>query len=131
MSGFLSSLLRIFRSKPIKFLFAGLVNTAFGYISYAVLIYFGLPYLLALLIATIIGIIFNFFNFSRFVFNERSTRYIFLKFIAAYILIYLVNSIVLIFLTREFLFDPYLGQVICIPLSVVLSWLLMKNWVYR
>lgn len=131
MSDFASFFWNLFYSKPIKFIFAGLVNTAFGYASYAVLIYWGLNYLLALFLATILGVIFNFINFGLFVFDGKRGWHVFLKFIAVYVLIYLVNSIMLIFLTREFLFSPYLGQVLCIPPSVVLSWFLMKYWVYR
>jgi putative flippase GtrA len=114
------------RGRPIKFLFAGLVNTAFGYMSYALLIYWGMHYLLALFLATVFGVIFNFINFGIFVFDGKRTWHVFLKFIAAYVLIYLANSGMLILLTRELLFSPYLGQVFCIPPSVVMSWFLMK-----
>jgi hypothetical protein len=34
-------------------------------------------------------------------------------------------------LTQEFNFNPYIGQVICIPPTVLISWLLMNYWVYK
>jgi putative flippase GtrA len=114
-----------------KFLVAGVINTVFGYALYATLIYLGLSYIVALLISTILGIIFNFFSFARIAFKRNFDWYAFGKFIIAYFLIYVFNCALLIFLTQEFLLNPYIGQILCIPLSVILSWSLMNYWVYK
>jgi putative flippase GtrA len=117
--------------KLVKFLATGLLNTAFGYAVYAGLLFLTVPYLAALFVATIAGVIFNYFSFGRIVFNGHGGWRIFGKFVAAYVLIYGVNAAVLSGLTNHFLLNPYLGQAICMPLGVLLSWILMNHWVYK
>lgn len=114
-----------------KFLSVGLLNTFFGYAVYAILIFANVPYLTALFLATCAGVIFNYFSFGRIVFNGQGGKFAFGKFVFAYVLIYLANAALLEILTKKFLLNPYVGQVICIPLSVILSWLLMNKWVYK
>ena len=55
--------------KIINFLSAGVLNTGFGYSVYAVLLFIKTPYLLALFVATVVGIIFNYFSFGQLVFH--------------------------------------------------------------
>jgi putative flippase GtrA len=126
-----SSLSRMLKHKVGKFLFAGVINTVFGYAIYATLIYIGLSYLLALLISTILGVIFNFFSFGRIAFQRTCDWLVFSKFIIAYALIYVFNCGLLIFLTQVFLLGPYISQILCIPIGVILSWFLMNYWVYK
>jgi putative flippase GtrA len=115
----------------IKFLLTGVINTTFGYAVYAILIYAGLNYLTALLLATIAGVIFNYYSFGRLVFSSQGGWLVFGKFVVAYSIVYVINAIALTALTTGFHLNPYVGQVICIPLSVLLSWLLMNRWVYK
>lgn len=115
----------------IKFLGVGVLNTVFGYAIYAMLIFVNVPYLIALLAATVVGVIFNYFSFGRMVFHGYGGWFIFGKFVIAYAVIYGANAALLRALTGDFLLSPYVGQVICIPLSVLLSWLLMTYWVYK
>jgi putative flippase GtrA len=117
---------RIFR-----FLSAGVLNTVFGYTVYAILVFVNVPYLTALFIATFAGVIFNYFSFARLVFHNHGGWHVFGKFIITYVIVYLINASLLVVLTRKFFFSPYAGQVFCIPLSVLLSWLLMNKWVYK
>ena len=126
-----AELMGLLDNKISRFLSSGLINTVFGFGIYSVLIYLGLAYLMALLISTFLGVIFNFFSFSHLVFKGRWNSFAFSKFIAAYVINYLFNSGMLITLTKIFLFDPYLGQVLCILPSVILSWILMNYWVYK
>lgn len=118
-------------SKLIKFLGVGVVNTVFGYTVYAGLVFAGLPYLAALLAATIFGVVFNYFSFGRIVFQGHGGWAVFGKFIIAYVVLFGVNALLLGALTGIFYLNPYLAQAICIPGSVVLSWLLMTYWVYQ
>ena len=117
--------------KFIKFLSVGVLNTVFGYSIYAFLLFLKTPYLLALFAATIAGVIFNSLTFGLLVFNGCGGRFIFGKFVIAYALIYGVNAVLLRVLTIDFFISPYLGQVICVPISVLLSWVLMNYWVYK
>jgi putative flippase GtrA len=117
--------------KIIKFLSTGVLNTVFGYSVYAFLLFIKTPYLLALFVATVAGIIFNYFSFGRLVFHRHGGWFVFGKFFIAYALMYGVNAALLRVFMIDFLLSPYLGQVICIPISVLLSWLLMNYWVYK
>lgn len=122
---------RVFDPKVIKFLGAGVLNTVFGYSVYAALLFANVPYLIALFLATAVGILFNYISFRRIVFHGRGGWLAFGRFFIAYALIYCANAALLKILTASFLLSPYLGQVICIPISVLLSWLLMNYWVYK
>jgi putative flippase GtrA len=122
---------RLSDTKTIKFLSAGILNTLFGYFIYAVLLFINIPYTFALFTATIAGVIFNYLIYGRLVFNNNGNWLVFAKFFSAYSIIYIVNIILLRFLMSDFLLNPYLGQSICIPISVLLSWFLMNYWVYK
>jgi putative flippase GtrA len=114
-----------------RFIGVGIINTVVGYVVYAILILSKAPYLVALLLATIAGVIFNYFSIGRLVFKVRGGLIVFGKFIAAYGIVYGINAISLDVLIKNFQFDPYIGQALCVPLSVLISWLLMNYWVYK
>ncbi|MBV5330122.1 MAG: GtrA family protein [Chlorobium sp.] len=121
----------LFDPRIIKFLSVGLLNTVFGYAVYASLIFVGVPYLTALFVATVTGVIFNYFSFGRMVFTGHGGWFVFGKFVVAYGVVYAANAALLRVLTKDFIFSPYVGQVICIPLCVLLSWSLMNYLVYQ
>jgi len=114
-----------------RFIAVGLLNTVVGYAIYGILILLNVPYLAALLVSTIAGVIFNYFSIGRLVFKSRGGRVVFVKFIAAYGVVYCINAVALEVLIKHFQFNPYIGQALCVPLSVIISWLLMNYWVYK
>lgn len=118
-------------AKLLRFVGTGVVNTIFGYAVYAALILLGLPYLTALLVATVLGVAFNYFSFGRMVFDGHMNGRVFSKFLLAYSLIYAVNAGLLHLFTVSWGLGPYLGQLGCIPFSVLLGWTLMNHWVYK
>jgi putative flippase GtrA len=122
---------RFFDSKAIKFLGAGILNTVFGYSVFAILLFIKFPYLIALFIANIAGVVFNYKSFGRIVFDDHGNLWIFGRFVIAYILIYITNAVLLRIWVVDFLLNPYFGQVLCIPISVLSSWFLMNYWVYK
>jgi len=73
-----------------KFLVVGVLNTAFGYSIYAALIYLGLHVSVAILIGTILGILFNFRTTGQLVFGSRDNR-LFVRFVAVYAILYVLN----------------------------------------
>jgi putative flippase GtrA len=125
------SLTGLYAHKIIKFLTVGILNTIFGYVIYAGLLFSGSPYLIALLFATLVGVVFNYFSFGNIVFNGGSSWLIFLKFSTTYALIYVLNAVGLSALISYFLLSPYIAQVFCVPPSVLTSWLLMNYWVFK
>jgi len=126
------SILNIGRSERMfKFLGVGVLNTLFGYSIYAGLVFVEIPYLVALLIATFVGVIFNYFSIGRLVFKAAGGWFVFGKFIMAYAIVYLLNAALLAHLTESEYLNAYLAQAACIFPSVAVSWLLMNHWVYK
>lgn len=74
----------------LKFLFVGLLNTLFGYALFALFTWMGLAYPVAIGLATLAGIVFNFQSTGRLVFGgaplSRLTR-----FIGVYAVVYGMN----------------------------------------
>lgn len=125
------SIPRYLRKTKVRFLGVGLLNTIVGYGIFSILIFVDLPYLAALLIATLVGVTFNYFSIGRLVFRSSGGLIIYVKFIAAYAVVYFVNSVGLEVSVKFFKIVPYLGQALCVLPSVLLSWLLMNHWVYK
>ena len=73
-----------------RFLLVGGLNTAFGYSTYALLLYAGIHFSLASFISTCLGILFNFKTLGRLVFKNGS-HLIFWRFVGGYLFICLVN----------------------------------------
>jgi len=117
--------------RAIKFIGVGVLNTLFGYGIYAGLIFINLPYILALFIATVCGVIFNYFSFGKIVFNQAGGRTTFVKFILAYGVVYVINALLLMLLTQGNFLNAYMAQAVCVLPNVLLSWLLMNFWVYK
>ncbi|WP_300442340.1 GtrA family protein [Zoogloea sp.] len=118
-------------SRVIRFLSTGVLNTAFGYLVYVAAVYFGAGYSRALLIATVMGVVFNYFSFNRLVFRGESGLFVFAKFVLAYCFVYAVNVFFLGWLIRESGLNPYYAQGLCVPPSVLLSWVLMNFLVFK
>ena len=124
-------LAKLTSNKFVRFLFAALINTAFGYIVYATLIFFDAPYAYALLIANIAGIIFNYLSYGKILFKDNGNLYVFLKFVAAYAGTYFFNVMSLELLISNFKLGPYLAQLICIIPNATITWILINYWVYK
>ena len=122
---------KIIRYDIIKYIGVGFINTVFGYGIYAALLFIKFPYLVALFLATIAGIVFNYFSFGRIVFNAKHGWFVFGKFLISYLVVYVVNSLLLSRLNGLYFFNAYSAQLLCIFPSMIISWLLMKFWVYR
>ena len=114
----------------ISFLLVGILNTAFGYGLFALFIYIGLYYSLAVLFSTILGVLFNFKTIGKLVFGSSDNGLIF-RFALVYVITYLLN-IFFLWLFKKFGFENmYInGFVLLIPLAAV-SFLLNKFFVFR
>ena len=128
-------------TRGLRFLATGLLNTAFGYAVYAALVAdldhqtgrlvaLGLGYLPALALATVIGVAFNYQSYGRLVFRAGGGSRAFVRFVLAYAATYGFNALLLHQAVQVAGVGPYLGQALCLPLTVALSWLLLSRWVY-
>ena len=113
----------------VRFLIVGIGNTFIGYGLFSVFLYLSLHYTLAALLATILGVLFNFFTTGRYVFFNRDNRLIF-RFISVYIVVYLFN-ITGLKLGEVFDINFYFsGMLLIIPLAL-LSFFLNKHFVFK
>ena len=118
-------------SKPSKFILIGLLNTMFGYSAYALLVFLGLSFALALLISTVSGIIFNYFTFGQLFFNIGVNLENFIKFIITYLFVYLLNVSFLHLMINIWSVNSYLSQFLFLIPASAISWLLMNYWVFK
>jgi putative flippase GtrA len=116
-------------SKFIKFLFVGGLNTLFGYLIFAFFIYIGLHYCLAVFLNVFFGVIFNFFTTGRIVFKNADNR-LFLKFILVYIFMWISNSLVLYLFNLFNFSNMYIAGFIVIIPSALITFLLLKYYVF-
>ena len=119
-------------SKHIKFckyLIVGGVNTAFGYSVFAILVFFGFHYSLAVLIATILGVLFNFQSYGRLVFKNHSWHFLG-RYITTYIFIYFVNLLLLL-LFDLLVSNLYISGLMVIPFIAYLGYFLNKRYVWK
>jgi len=116
-------------SRLFKFLLVGGLNTLFGYSLFAVLIYAGLHYTVAVFIGTIIGVVFNFKTTGKLVFKSHDNSLIW-KFFGVYGVIYLLNIIGL-YLLEKISIDIYIaGMILILPMALV-SFGLNKRFVFK
>ena len=119
----------LFNSPLIMYLVVGLVNTIVGYGIFALMVYVGLHYSLALLIATVLGILFNFKSTGYFVFKSNNNNLI-LRFVAVYAIIYVVNVMGLKLLSLLAINIYFSGAILLLPIAS-LAFLLNKRFVFR
>jgi len=111
-----------------KYLLIGGVNTVFGYCVFAFLLFFGIHYSLAVLVATILGVLFNFQSYGRLVFQAHSWNLLG-RFVFVYTSIYLVN-ITLLLVFDLFVSNLYISGAMTTPVIAYLGYILNKRYVW-
>ena len=116
-------------NKFIRFLIVGWVNTLFGYFMFALFIFSKFHYSIAALMATMLGVLFNFKTTGKLVFGNSDNKLI-LKFFGVYTVVYFMNTLALkVFKMYEV--DLYLGGALVLLPMAVLSFLLNKKFVFK
>ena len=121
--------------KFVRFLLVGALNTLFSYFLYGSLILIGLNYKYAVLLATILGVLFNFQTTGKLVFGSKNNKLIF-RFVLVYVVTFLLNVEVLRIVdaidigieqkTKMLI----AGAILLLPMAVI-SFILMKLFVFR
>ena len=112
-----------------RFILVSILNTAFGYTIFSLFIYFKTNYKVAIALATIAGIIFNYQSIGKLVFRHKETNRI-IRFIFAYIFIYLLNiNGVSLFLSLGF--NLYISFVMIFVPTSLINYLVMKAFVFK
>lgn len=110
------------------FLVVGVLNTAFGYGIYAAFLFFGLHFVLASLVATVLGILFNFFTTGRIVFRNADNSRL-LKFFMVYGVVYVFNIAGLAVLDSMSV-NLYFAGLIMVPPAAILAYILNRRFVF-
>ena len=114
----------------IRFILVGILNTMVGYGLFALFIYLGLHYSLAVLFSTVLGVLFNFKSIGKLVFNSNNNERIY-HFIGVYVLLYLLNVSGLWGLSSIGMENMYVaGAILLAPLAII-SFILNKNFVFN
>ena len=120
---------RIFDAQLLRFLAVGVVNTAFGYGVYALMLSIGLHYAVAAAVGTVIGVLFNFKTTGVLVFGSRDNGLI-IRFIAAYVVVYGANVLGLWLLERGGA-DAYTSGLMTLLPAAILAFVLNKAFVFK
>lgn len=118
------------KNRFFRFIVVGIINTLFGVGVYSLLLYWGISYVWAIFIGTVIGVLFNFKTTGRLVFGCRENRFLF-KFIISYVIGYVVNLLIVRFLIMYIGFNSYWSGYIAIPIVAILSFFLQRYWVFK
>jgi putative flippase GtrA len=114
----------------LRFLAVGALNALFGYACFATLVFVGLDYAIAVLVATVAGVLFNFETTGRVVFGNRDKRLV-LRFAGVYSLTYIVNVLSLRALIGWGGLNAYLAGGICVLPLAAMSYMLLRRFVFR
>lgn len=120
---------KLLQNKLIRFFIVSALNTVFGYGLFALLIFIGIAYPLALLIGTIAGILFNFKTIGVIVFKNNKNILIF-KFFGVYVITYLSNLGGLA-LFKSFGINFYWGGAILLIPVGLLAFILNRIFVFK
>ncbi len=112
-----------------RFLLVGGLNTLFGYLVFALLVYVGLHYSLAALLSTIAGVIWNFHTTGKFVFDNIERKRI-VRFVGVYAALYGLNLLGLR-AGQALGYDAYLSGAAMLLPSAVVGYVLNKLWVFQ
>jgi putative flippase GtrA len=126
----------------LKFLIVGIWNTFFGYIVFLVLdallerliVEKFYPYMIALVLSQVIGIVNSYLSHKFFTFNANQQRISveeFSRFASVYVGIILLGLILVPLLVEVFEFMPKIAALVIIPLQVVISFKSHKNFSFR
>ena len=118
----------------VRYFVIGGINTVFGYGAYAAFVYVGFHYAAAAFLATVVGVLFNFFTTGRFVFRQVMHARLMVRFVAVYAVVYVVNVAALTALQHvaigSYRLDPYVAGIVLVLPIALLSYALMRRFVF-
>ena len=129
----IQSLIKKLLSKQgFRFLMVGGINTAVGYGAYALLIFFGLQYLIANTISTIIGVI-NSYLWNRFFTFKSKDKALgeMARFVLVYLVSYCASMLFLYLIVGKLGLNTYLAGILNIVLTTTVSWFGHKNFSFK
>jgi len=120
---------RVFHVSFIKFLFVAGINTLFGYLIFSLTVFLLKNVYLSVIVATIIAVLFNFKTYGSLVFKSKDNSKVF-RFLGVYLCTMTIQMLLLKGLSLIGIPNPYIaGGIILLPVSL-LSFILMKKFVF-
>jgi putative flippase GtrA len=119
----------ILSNQFVRFFLVGTVNTAFGYLVFAGLVFAGLGYPVAALASTVSGAVFDFKTLGYAVFGRRGNSRM-ARFFAAFGLVYAFNVLGIWYFNGLGLTSYVSGLIMTMPVGLT-SFLLNKYWVFK
>lgn len=117
------------RHRILRFLIVGGVNTAFGYGLFLVALAIMPTTFSALVVSTILGILFNFRTTGRFVFRAHGAGNL-VRFFGVYGVVFVYNAAGLATLEQAHV-APWLAGLLLLPGAVTISYVLSRDFVFR
>lgn len=117
-------------SQFIRFIFVGVLNTAFGYGVYCLGIWIGLSYWWATLISNVLGVVFNFKTTGVLVFKNHN-NWLFFRFALCYVLAYFLNVGIIALFTHFTTINQYISGFVATVFVALFSFCFQKWVVFR
>jgi putative flippase GtrA len=113
-----------FARKEARFLLVGGMNTAVGYGSYALLVFLGLPYMIAQAASTVVGTTHSYFWNKYFTFKRprKSIREA-LRFVLVYASSYALNALILFVSVESLGANEYAAGCVCLAFTTAISYI--------
>ena len=112
----------------LRYYIAGIINMAFGYVLFACFVWAGLQVFVAQAVGYVLGVIFNYFTYSRIAFSGQQGGKT--SFVVSYIVNYII-SFGSLWLVLQVIASPYAaGLVVTVAVSLV-NYLVLRKWVFR
>lgn len=116
-------------SRLVRFVLVGVLNTAFSFSLYVLLVWMGLHFVTANLCATAAGIVFSFRTQGALVFGNRDWRLL-RRFVPVWIVVYVINIALIALLMQAGLNAYGAGAAALLP-TVALAYLLQRRFVFE
>jgi len=119
----------LYEKQLVRFVLVGVINTLFSYAIYCALVFAGLSFAFANLIALVLGIVFSFKTQGRLVFRNSGGRQ-FVKFVLVWGILYFVSVVIIGKLTIYGL-SAYRAGAVALFVTSVLSYVAQKFFIFR
>lgn len=115
----------------LRFGAVGILNTIITILSFMLLVYVGVNYLLANTLAYGLGVINSYILNKNWVFkSDAQHQRLFLKFLLVNLITLGFNTACLFFFVDYLNFHPYFGQIIATGFGMFINYFLNKNWTF-
>lgn len=122
----------LIKDERIRFLIVGCINTAVGYSLFVVFIFIGLHYLLAYILATIVGVFVSYILNKSFTFRKHKKSYAeAIRFVSVYAMSFLIGNVALYIMVDVLYFVPYLAGALNLIFTTIISWFGHKYFSFR